>query len=166
MTRHASRGRANDFDDGAFPDDFRDFIAALNAAKVEYVLVGGYAVGVHGHIRATSDIDFFYRRTAANARRLIRALGAFGAPPDVMDAEHLLRPESVSAFGSPPMRIDLLASISGVTFDDAVYDQLHVEIAGESLPVIGLAALRANKRASGRRKDKDDLRHLPLPPTR
>lgn len=157
------QGRTNDVRHAAFPEDFRDFIHALNAHRVDYLLVGGYAVGLYGHVRATTDIDFFYRRTPENVVRLLAALAAFGAPPVVLDRAHLEAPDSVTAFGQPPMRIDLLASISGVSFDDAQAQALHVDIEGEALPVIGLVALRANKRASGRKKDRDDLRQLPNP---
>lgn len=156
-------GRRSAPDDAEFPEDFRDFIRELNHHRVEYLLVGGYAVGLYGHVRATADIDFFYRCTAENVARLVPALVAFGAPPVVIDATHLTNPNMVTAFGEPPLRIDLLASISGVTFDEAQRDVLHVSIAGETLPVIGLAALRANKASSGRAKDREDLQRLPEP---
>lgn len=155
-------GRPNQVGDPAFPADFLDFIQALNASGVEYLLVGGYAVGIHGHVRATSDIDFLYRPTPENVARLVEALRHFGAPPDVIDPTHLATPDSVTAFGVPPTRIDLLATISGLTFDQATAGALQIEVAGESLPIIGLAALRANKQASGRERDLDDLRRLPL----
>lgn len=154
-------GRPNALAVSTFPDDFRDFIRALNAQRVEYLLVGGYAVGIYGHVRATADIDFFYRATPENVARLVKALVAFGAPEDVIDPTHLNMPESVTAFGSPPLRIDLLASISGVTYDEAATAALRVNVAGDQLPVIGLAALRANKLASGRPRDRDDLERLP-----
>jgi predicted nucleotidyltransferase len=153
-------GRRNALDDTAFPSDFRDFIRALNAHRVEYVVVGGYAVGYHGHIRATSDIDFFYRRTSVNVTRLILALADFGAPGNVMDAAHLASPEAVAGFGEPPHRIELLAGISGVTYEEAAHEAIEMEIHGDLVPIIGLDALRRNKRASGRKKDRDDLRRL------
>ncbi len=106
-----------------------------------------------------------YRRSAENVRRLLRALEHFGAPDVVIDETHLVAADSVTAFGAPPTRIDLLSSISGVSFDEAVEQAKHVIIAGEPLPVIGLAALRRNKLASGRGKDRDDLRRLPSTPS-
>lgn len=145
-----------------FPDDFRDFIRELNAQQVEYLLVGGFAVGMYGHVRATADIDFLYRRTAENIGRLMRALECFGAPSEVIDLEHLAKPEGITAFGEPPNRIDLLASISGVSFEDACAHAVELRIEGDRLLVIGLDALRANKAASGRKKDLDDLQRLPL----
>jgi predicted nucleotidyltransferase len=159
------QGRTNDVDGAAFPDDFRDFIRALNAHGVEYLLVGGYAVGMYGHVRATTDIDFFYHRTPENVARLVAAMTTFGAPLDVIDPDHLATVDGVTAFGAPPTRIDLLASISGVTFEQAQADAVAVDIAGDTLRVIGLAALRINKQASGRKRDREDLKRLPVAPT-
>ncbi|MCA0377112.1 MAG: nucleotidyltransferase [Gemmatimonadetes bacterium] len=153
-------GRTNRVSGAGFPADFLDLIHELNAHAVDYLLVGGYAVGLYGHVRATSDIDFFYRATSDNVDRLLHALVAFGAPHEVVDREQLVRPDAVTQFGEPPMRIDLLAGISGVSFDEAQADAVQLAVAGETLPVIGLAALRANKRASGRKKDLDDLERL------
>ncbi len=164
MTR-SSKGRANDLGGASFPDDFVDFIRALNAHGVEYLLVGGYAVGMYGHVRATTDIDFFYRATSENVARLVGAMTTFGAPVDVIDPVHLSTPNVVTAFGAPPIRIDLLSSISGVTFEQAHVDAVSVHVLGETLAVIGLAALRANKKATGRKKDRDDLKRLPVAAT-
>ena len=158
----ASEGRRNDTSDAAFPHDFIDFIHALNEHGVEYVLVGGYAVGMYGHVRATTDIDFFYRRTPENITRLVAAMTAFGAPTHLIDSDHLATENRVTAFGAPPTRVDLLSSISGVTFEQAEAGAVVIEIAGERLPVIGLHELRANKQASGRKKDRDDLKQLPV----
>jgi len=91
----------------------------------------------------------------------MRAMTMFGALAAVIDAQHLATPEPVTQLGAPPIRIDLLSSISGVTFEEASTDVVRVKITGETLPVIGIAALRANKQATKRRKDLDDLRHLP-----
>ncbi|MBU6365610.1 MAG: hypothetical protein KJT01_05315 [Gemmatimonadetes bacterium] len=84
----------------------------------------------------------------------------------VIDPDHLANPDSVTAFGQPPHRIDLLAGITGVTYDEAAAHAITVELAELPLRVIGLDALRANKRATGRQKDLDDLRRLPVPPMR
>lgn len=160
MMTPAGQGRRNRPDAADLPADFADFIACLNTHTVEYLLVGGYAVGVHGHVRATVDIDFFYRRTPENVSRLLAALNDFGAPPVVLDRAHLEAPDTITAFGEPPTRIDLLSGISGVTFDEATADRLMVRVDDKVLPVIGLAALLANKRASGRPKDRHDVEQL------
>ncbi len=154
-------GHAND----ALNPDFRDFIVALNARRVDFVLVGGYAVGAYGVVRATADIDFLYRRTRGNVTRLCQALTDFGAPSIVIDAEALLQPDTVAMFGSPPRRIDLLGDISGVDFDAVWAGSVVVHIDTLPLRLIGLAELRQNKAATGRRKDKADLKLLPLPDT-
>lgn len=156
----AGKGRPNHQAAGEFPEDFLDFVHALNANRVEYLLVGGYAVGVHGHVRATVGIDFFYRRTPENVTRLLAALQEFGAPPVVLDRAHLEAPDTVTAFGAPPVRIDLLSGISGVTFDEAAEGAVQVPLGGDVLPVIGLRALCVNKQASGRPKDRHDLEQL------
>lgn len=164
MTSRGREGHAADASDAAFPTDFLDFIRALNMHAVEYMLVGGYAVGMYGYVRATTDIDFFYRSTSENIERLMRAMTMFGAPAELIDAHHLAAADAVTQMGAPPIRIDLLSSLSGVTFEQAVTETIRVEIADEILPVIGLAALRQNKRATKRPKDRDDLRHLPVAP--
>ena len=150
-------GNGND----ALSADFRDFITALSGRQVEFVLVGGYAVGAYGVIRATADIDFLYRRTPANVARLCDALRDFGAPRNVVDAESLLTPDTVVMFGSPPHRIDLLGDISGVDFEAVWSGSRRIVLDGLPLQLIGLAELRRNKAATGRAKDKADLRQLP-----
>jgi hypothetical protein len=164
VTSRGREGQANDASHAAFPADFLDFIRALNAHAVEYMLVGGYAVGLYGYVRATTDIDFFYRSTSDNIERLMGAMRTFGAPVELIDAQHLSAADAVTQMGAPPIRIDLLSSLSGVSFDTALTDTIHVEISGELLPVIGLAMLRQNKRATKRARDRDDLRHLPAAP--
>lgn len=144
----------------AFPPDVRDFIASLNANRVEYVLIGGYALAVYGVVRATVDIDFLYRRTKANVGRLVKALGEFGAPETVIDQSSLLKPGIVTQFGYPPARIDLLSTIDGVTFDEVWKGMNRVKVDDEALPVIGLTELLANKSATRRRKDQADVRAL------
>ena len=146
-------------DTGLSPD-FHDFIFLLNEHKVECVLVGGYALGVHGVIRATGDIDFLYRRTRMNVKRLIGAMGQFGAPANVIDEEALMKAGTVTQFGKPPQRIDLLSEIDGVTFPEVWRGAVTARVGGQEISVIGLKELRANKGATGRRKDEEDLRQL------
>lgn len=147
-------------DNTVLSEDFRDFISALNAHRVRYVLVGGYALGYHGVIRATVDIDFLYDRAVANVSRLCDALAEFGAPDRLIDPEFLATESAVTQVGLPPVRIDLLASVSGVDFPQVWSGATLVVIDGQRLRVIGLDELRANKAATGRKKDKEDLRAL------
>lgn len=141
--------------------DFLDFITCLNVRKVKFVLIGGYAVGVHGAVRATGDIDFLYRRTEANVRRLCEAMDDFGAPTNVIDFDTLMTPSTITMFGQPPYRIDLLGEIDGVSFEQVWTGTTGIVLDGEPVRVIGLAELRANKAATGRDKDREDLRKLP-----
>ncbi|MHB1264340.1 MAG: hypothetical protein ACYC1S_07990 [Gemmatimonadaceae bacterium] len=143
-----------------FAPDFLDFIASLNEGAVDFVLVGGYAVGVHGVVRATADLDILYRRTGDNVERLCRALHEFGAPPHLIDPAALLAPDTVTMFGAPPLRIDLLGDISGVSFEQVWAGSVDVVLQDQPLRVIGLAELRVNKAATGRPRDIDDLRRL------
>lgn len=144
----------------ALADDFRDFIECLNAHAVVFVLVGGYAMGWHGVVRATGDIDFLYQRTKENVERLCAALREFGAPEDFIDPEFLLSSNAVTQIGNEPLRIDLLGDITGVTFADVHAGADEIELNGNHLLVIGIEGLRANKAATHRAKDKDDLRRL------
>jgi len=147
-------------DNNALSADFLDFIVCLNKCSVDFVLVGGYALGLHGVVRATGDIDFFYRRTKAVVRRLCEAMEHFGAPPEVIDEASLLTPQIVTQFGKPPYRIDLLNEIDGVSFDEVWAGATSTTIQGQQIRVIGLKELRANKTATGRKKDADDVRKL------
>ena len=146
---------------GSLADDFRDCIQCLNAHAVVYILVGAYAVGWHGVVRATGDIDFLYQQTPDNVHRLCAALREYGAPPHLIDREFLLSPDAVTQIGTAPLRVDLLASLTGVTFEEVLVSSIPIELDGERLRVIGLDALRKNKQATGRRKDRSDLRDLP-----
>lgn len=144
----------------AFSPDFLDFMKCLGTHRVDCVLVGGYALGVHGVIRATVDIDFLYRRTETNVHRLHAALLEFCAPPQVLDIDVLMTPNIVTQFGQPPLRIDLLNDIDGVSFDE-VWDGAIVRTMGDQpLRVIGLAELIRNKESTRRARDRDDAQRL------
>ena len=164
MTRRGHEGQADDANNAAFPTDFFYFIRAPNVHAVAYTLVGGYAVGTYSYVRATTDIDFFYHSTSENIAQLMRAMTLIGAPPALIDAQHLAAADAVTQMGAPPIRIDLLSSLSGVTFEQEAADTIRLEIANEILPVIGLVALRRNKQATKQTKDRNDLRHLPKAP--
>lgn len=145
---------------GAFSPDFLDFIVTLIENKVDFVLVGAYALAVHGVIRATADMDFLYRCTPANVTRLCAALREFGAPENVIDEQALIEPDTVTQFGQPPHRIDLLNAIDGVTFKEVWKGAERIDIEGNKMRVIGRPELRRNKAATGRKKDLSDIRAL------
>ena len=140
--------------------DFRDLLALLNEHGVEYVIVGGYALAFHGAPRFTGDIDVFVRPAADNAERILDALAAFGFSFSNLDIEDFQTPDKVVQLGVPPVRVDLITSISGVTWEQA---QAHKEpgVFGD-VPVsyIGRKDFLTNKRASGRKKDLADIEAL------
>jgi len=144
-------------------DDWFDMLAALLDAEVRFLVVGAHALAVHGHPRATQDIDLWIDPTRENARRVWRALGAFGAPVGdlgVTDAD-LSTAGMVIQLGLSPNRIDLLTAITGVADFDAAYrDRVTRPIRGRDVPFIGRDALLQNKRAAGRTKDLADAELL------
>lgn len=141
--------------------DFKEFAGLLNAAGVEYLLVGGYAVAIHGYPRFTGDMDLWVRPTTENARRLMAVLDQFGFGGLGVSEADFTTPGRIVQMGEPPFRIDLLTQIDGVEFEACAARAVMLEVAGLSLPVIGLEDLRRNKLASGRPKDLEDLRQLP-----
>jgi predicted nucleotidyltransferase len=142
-------------------DDFREFLKSLNASHVEYLLVGGYAVGLHGYPRATIDLAAWVRATATNADRVITALRDFGFDNAMLRPELFINPDSLVRFGMPPFRIEIMTSIDGVKFDPCFGRAIRVQIEGLTVPVISLEDLKINKRAAGRHKDLNDLENLP-----
>jgi hypothetical protein len=152
--------RARALPNDSLPADFADFIAILTKHRVDNVLVGGYALGIHGVVRATGDIDFLYRPTKLNVRRLCKALREFGAPGNVIDQAALLTPDTVTQFGQPPLRIDLLTSIDGVTFQEVLKGASIVMVGDSKMRVIGRAELLANKLATSRPRDLIDATTL------
>jgi predicted nucleotidyltransferase len=140
--------------------DFREFAACLNAYEVRYLIVEGYAVAFHGHPRYTKDLDVWIERTSENVRRLLQALEDFGFGSVGLEETDFLEPEQVVQLGYPPLRIDLLTSVTGVAFEEC-YDECEaLDVEGVHLSFIGLEGLRANKRASGRHQDLADLENL------
>ena len=146
--------------DNLLNKDYRDMIECLQHEGVEFMLVGGYAVALHGWPRMTFDIDFWIMANPQNAAAVIRALRAFGAPLMDLKEEDFHKPGMVFQIGTEPQRIDILSAISGVAYEDAVSRAVRMEVDGLSLKVIALDDLIANKRASGRPKDIVDAMTL------
>ncbi len=140
--------------------DFKDMLSALSEEGVEFLLVGAYAMAVHGMPRATGDLDIWIRATRDNAERLMSALGRFGAPLESFAVEDFSRPDVVVQIGVAPRRLDFLTSIDGVEFDGAWLDRAVVRVDGLDVPVISLADLKVNKRAVGRPRDLADVQEL------
>jgi predicted nucleotidyltransferase len=139
---------------------FLDFLRLLESHKVEFVVVGGYAVGVHGFPRYTGDLDVFVAINRENAGRLIDVFGEFGFSSLNLKPEDFLEPDVVVEIGREPMKIQVLTGIDGVTFDRCRGDRILVNVSGQQVPFIGLDSLLANKAASPRNKDRIDLEEL------
>jgi hypothetical protein len=140
--------------------DFSDMLSALSEEGVEFLLVGAYALAVHGHPRATGDIDIWVRPTPENAGRVLRAVARFGAPLRDLSATDLSTPGTVFQIGVPPRRIDLMTSIDAVEFDAAWTGRLQARVGDRDVPVIGKSDLVRNKRATGRPQDLADVAAL------
>jgi hypothetical protein len=150
--------------------DWTEFLSALIARRVRFVLVGGHAVAGHAEPRFTEDLDVFVEPTLTNAKRLRAALVDFGFGPVVPSATVLAAPDKVFMLGRKPSRIDVLTGIDGVSFEQAWEGRVEADFVAPPLYVIGRAELIANKRASGRPKDLIDLAalkaHAPKPARR
>jgi hypothetical protein len=141
------------------PPDFKEFLQLLYCNKVEYLLIGGYAVGYYGYPRATGDMDIWVNATQQNAERMVGVFGVFGF--NEVSPEIFLRKSQVIRMGVPPLRIEVLTSISGVSFTECFSGRAIVVIDEVKVNLISLHHLKINKKASGRYKDLDDLEHLP-----
>ena len=142
-------------------DDFREFFRLLNANRVDYLLVGGYAVGLHGYPRATVDLDIWIRRAPDNAERVLASVRAFGFDLPHLTTQLFLDPRSIVRFGLPPFRIEVMTSIDGVEYDECRPRAEMFELDSLTVPTIALADLKTNKAAAGRHKDLADLENLP-----
>jgi hypothetical protein len=143
-------------------DDFGDLLREFLAGGVRFLVVGAHALSVHGVPRATGDLDIWIEPSGDNASRIIAALERFGAPTERLGikAADFTSANLVAQLGVPPYRIDLLTTLSGVDFPQAWASRVEGAIAGVTVPIIGRAAFVANKRATGRLKDRADLEAL------
>ena len=139
------------------PPDFKEFIQYINSEGVEYLLVGGYAVGFHGTPRFTADMDLWVGGDPSNATKLGRTLRRFGfRDPDIV-LGRFLKTDSVFRIGRPPLQIDILTDASGCVFADCYSRREVVSRDGLEISLISLSDLKTNKKASGRPKDLGDL---------
>jgi len=138
--------------------DLKELLSALNAQGVKYMVVGGYAVGVHAQPRVTKDIDIFIEMSRENAEAVYAALAAFGAPLAGISAEDFLKPASVLRIGVPPVAVDILQHIDGVTFEEA-WNHCAECMVDDEIPARYISAddLITNKLASGRPQDLADV---------
>jgi len=140
--------------------DFRDILSAFCEEKVEFMLVGAYAVAAHGLPRATGDIDLWVKCSEKNAERVWAAIMNFGAPLANISKQDFITRGNVVQIGVMPRRIDILTQITGIEYEEAEQQLITIEIEGLAIPVIGLAHLVQNKSAVGRPQDKADVARL------
>lgn len=149
-------------DRAKLPRDYADLLLELSDAGAEFLLVGGWAVILYGHVRATDDMDIFVRPTNENSTRVYDALANFGAPLKAhgLAPNHFAKQGDAYRFGISPLKIEVLTQISGVSFDDALQGAQTFNLEGRSIPYIGRAALIRNKESAGRHKDLADVEVL------
>jgi len=141
--------------------DFKDFLKLLNSHKVDYLLIGGYAVGYHGFPRATADIDIWIAMNPQNAVKMVKVLEKFGFKVPELSIDLFLHKNKIVRLGNAPVRIEVLTSISGVDFDECFQNRTIALIDRVKVNIINLEDLKKNKKASGREKDLIDLKKLP-----
>jgi predicted nucleotidyltransferase len=143
------------------PPDFKEFLKLLNAHQVEYLLIGGYAVGYYGYPRATADMDIWIAMNPANADKVVAVLKKFGFDLPELSPQLFLKDWQIIRLGVPPVRIELATTISGVDFKDCFPERIIADLDGVKVNLIDLKHLKLNKKASGRHSDLADLENLP-----
>jgi hypothetical protein len=137
--------------------DFVELLRAFVAADVRFLIVGAYALALHGRPRATGDLDVWVEASPENARNVMAALAAFGAPMGDISAADFARPGVAYQIGVAPGRIDVLTDLTGLTFDEAWSDRLRHAFGDVEVDFIGRSSFIRNKRATGRPKDLADI---------
>ena len=140
--------------------DFKEFIGSLNDNQVRYLVVGGYAVALHGYPRYTNDLDIWIEMSSENARKMVKALEQFGFASLGLKEHNFQVEDQIIQLGYAPNRIDILNSLPGVEFNECFDARLEVEIDEVRVNFIDLENLRKNKRISGRLQDLADLEKL------
>jgi hypothetical protein len=140
--------------------DFKELFECFNASRVDYLIVGGHAVAFHGAPRFTGDIDLYVKPDPANAQRILKALDTFGFGGLDLTVEDFIKPDKVIQLGVPPVRIDLITSISGVSWEDAANSAVEGKYGGVPVKYIGRDTLILNKKSTGRKRDAADLEAL------
>jgi hypothetical protein len=137
--------------------DFKDMLSCLKDEKVNFIIVGAYALAAHGFPRATGDIDIWVRSDSDNAKRVVRALVKFGAPVSDLSEHDFTATDRIVQIGVEPCRIDLLTGIDGVDFDAAWQRKVSISIGELEINVLSKADLLRNKLATDRDKDRGDI---------
>jgi hypothetical protein len=142
------------------PSDFKDLLALFNAQGVEYLLVGGYALAFHGAPRFTGDLDIFVKPSPENAQRIMAAINQFGFASTGLGPADFNAPDKVVQLGVPPVRIDVMTSLTGVSWEEAWSGRVKGTYAGLDVFYIGIEEFVKNKRSLGRQRDIADLEAL------
>jgi len=140
--------------------DFEDFVQLLYQYEVAYMVVGGYALAFHGKPRYTGDLDIWIDMTEDNADKLVKVLDEFGVGSLGLSKADFLKEGYVSQIGYPPLRIDILNTIDGISFQEAYRNKQILKLRAVEITFIGLQDLIVNKKTSGRSQDLTDLKHL------
>jgi hypothetical protein len=151
------------------PPEWREFIGLLSSHRVRFLIVGAHALAAHGRPRATQDIDIFVEPTGSNARRVCAALADFGFAALSASVPEFAKPDRMATLGRPPLRIDVMTSITGVSFRDAWRGRVEIAFGDRKIAFLGLAELVRNKKAAARPKDLLDialLEEVESPPRR
>jgi hypothetical protein len=143
-----------------FSKDFKEFIQLLNKNQVEYLIVGGYAVGFHGYPRYTGDIDIWLNPIKTNVSKMASVLEEFGFSPQHFSIDDFQIKDNIVRIGFPPNRIDLMVSIDGVDFDECYPNRVIEDLGGAKVNFISVNDLIKNKKACNRTKDQIDVENL------
>lgn len=144
-----------------FNEHFRDFIHALNEQQVEYVLVGGMAVILHGYVRGTGDMDIWVNKTKENYLKLTKAYYQFRMPLfDMTESNFLGNEYDVFGIGNPPVRIEIMTSVKGLSFEETFAMAQTYEESGLIIRFVHINHLIQAKKAAGRFRDLDDIEQL------
>lgn len=142
------------------PRDFQDFLRLLNASRIRYLVIGGYAVAYHGYVRYTGDLDLFVELSVSNATKLVSVLREFGFDLPELKPALFLQKGRIVRLGYEPMRLEILNEIDGVSFQECYQHRRRSTVGGLNIHFIDLPELLKNKRASGRLKDLADVEAL------
>lgn len=140
--------------------DFKDLFATFNAKKVDYLVVGAHALAVHGHVRATKDLDVWVRPTLGNGEKICEALSEFGAPVSQLKPGDFATDRLIFQVGVAPVRIDIITAVDGVDFEECWTRRVSSHYGDQPVSVLSREDLIRNKRASGRLQDLADIEKL------
>lgn len=140
--------------------DFSDFVELLNKHEVDYMVVGGYALAFHGEPRTTGDMDIWIDCTSANADKMVKVVNDFGMSSLGLSGADFAEPGIITQIGFPPLRIDILNEIDGVSFAQAIKNKQYFKEGKMEIPFIGREDFIKNKEAVGRKKDIEDVKRL------